>query len=82
MIWISTALAVLAVLAGARYYRRISAARSSWRGRPPRIDDAAIRGIIEDGTMPAPDDDDPLDPEEIARAEEAFWDEPWDRPEG
>lgn len=81
MIWISSILGVLAVLAGARYYRRISAARSSWRRRQPRIDDAAIRSILEEGTIPAPEHDDPLDPDEIARAEEEFWGESWDEPE-
>lgn len=81
MTWIYAFISVLAVVAGVRYYRRISAARSSWRGGPPRVDDAAIRGILAEGRISAPEQDDPLDPDEIARAEQEFWDEPWDEPE-
>jgi hypothetical protein len=49
------------------------------------VDDDALRRIMEHGTLSTgrydEDDDEPLDPEKAARAEEEFWAESWDEPE-
>lgn len=70
-------LAGLALAAGARHLWRTRAGRG--RGTP-RVDDAALRRILETGTLPG-EDDDRLDLDEAARAEREFWDEGWDEPE-
>lgn len=51
------------------------------RGTGPTLDDAAIRRILEEGRLRHDPDDEPLDLEEVARAEEEFWAEDWDEPE-
>lgn len=79
--WISALFGILALLGGARYLRRISRVRSQRSGSPPPVDDAAVRRILHDGTITAPDEDDALDLDEIARAEDEFWSESWDEPE-
>jgi hypothetical protein len=76
-IWIL--LGALAGVAGLRYVARIRALRSS--SGVPRVDDTALRQILEEGTLTAGDGDEPLDMEEAARAEEEFWAESWDEPE-
>ncbi len=44
----------------------------------PALDDDAIRGIMEEGTLTT-DEDEPLDIDEVRREEQAFWDEErWD----
>jgi hypothetical protein len=78
MTWIWILLGAFAGVAGLRYRRRIHAARAA--GAPPAVDDDAIRRILQEGTL-STEEDEPLDLEEAARAEEAFWDEPWDEPE-
>jgi hypothetical protein len=79
--WMWIVLAALVGFAGLRYRRRLRPMRSG-SGIPPRVDDAAMRSIVRDGTLAAHDDEDePLDPDEIARAEDEFWNEPWDEPE-
>ena|SRR5215203_7443613 len=78
MTWIPIVLAALAALAGVRYLVRLrSAARA--RDAPPRVDDDAIRQILERGTLSTGPE--ALDMGEIARAEEDFWAESWDEPE-
>jgi hypothetical protein len=73
--------ALLATLAGAAGVRYLFRLRS---GGPtsgtPRVDDEAIRRILETGSLPSGRDE-PLDMEEAARAEEEFWSESWDEPE-
>jgi hypothetical protein len=76
MTWFSIALALIALVAGARYLARLRAARSP--EPPPTVDDAAIRQILETGTLRRSDR---LDMQEISRAEEEFWAESWDEPE-
>lgn len=77
MIWFWAFLTVLAGAAGVKYLSRLHAGRSSG----PLVDDDAVRRILEDGTLSTGDDDEPLDLEEAARAEEEFWAESWDEPE-
>jgi hypothetical protein len=50
------------------------------------VDDDALRRIMQHGTLSTggrddEDDDEPLDPDKAARAEEEFWAESWDEPE-
>jgi hypothetical protein len=71
-IWI--VISVLAVLAGVRYLARIRSLRT------PAVDDDAVRRILDTGSLEA-EDDESLDLDEAARAEEEFWDESWDDPE-
>lgn len=81
MSWFWIFLAVLAALAGLRYLRRLRSARSALG--PPRVDDDALRRILATGTLSTggDDDDEPLDLEKAARAEEEFWEESWDEPD-
>lgn len=81
MTWLWIALGVLAALAGVRYRHRLAAGRRT--GGRPRVDDDAVRRIIEEGSIDAGggDDVEPLDLDEAARAEEEFWEESWDDPE-
>ena len=58
------------------YLRRRRDLRDRVRG--PVLDDDAVARIIDQGELRV-EDPDPLDLEEIARAEEEFWEsEPWD----
>lgn len=79
MTWIWIVFGALLGMAGFRYRSRLRAARRP--GSSPRVDDDALRRILEEGTLPAEDEDEPLDLEEAARAEEEFWNESWDEPE-
>jgi hypothetical protein len=58
------------------YVRRRAAVRRS----APRVDDAAVRAIVETGALSV-EDDEPLDMREIEAEEERFWRETWDEPE-
>lgn len=64
------------MLLGGAGIRRLLRART---GRQPfLIDDEAVRTIEREGFLSL-EDQEPLDPEEIARAEEEFWQrEPWE----
>jgi hypothetical protein len=75
LIWIVFAGA--AAIVGVRFRRRIAEARG---GGHPRIDDEALRRIIEEGRLTM-DEEEPLDLEEAARAEAEFWEEDWEEPE-
>ena len=79
MAWIWILFGSLVVLAGMRYRQRLRAIRP--RASPPTIDDAAIRHIIRKGSLPEKEEGAPIDMDEVARAEEEFWAEPWDEPE-
>jgi hypothetical protein len=79
MSWIWIVFGALVGAAGVRYRARVRAARAA--GAPPALDDDAIRRIMEEGTLSVGEEDEPLDLEEAARAEEEFWDESWDEPE-
>ncbi len=76
-IWFPPLLLLALVLAAAWRLRR---RREQVRQRAFRVDDDAIEQILARGTLTAPDDE-PLDEEEIARAEEEFWQESWDEPD-
>ncbi|HEX2093971.1 MAG TPA: hypothetical protein VHG28_16330 [Longimicrobiaceae bacterium] len=78
MTWIWILLTALTGVAGLRYAVRIRAARSS--SGVPTVDDDALRRILEEGSL-GMEEDEPLDLEEAARAEEEFWAESWDEPE-
>ncbi len=79
MTWIWIVFGALASVAGLRHRARLRSARRP--GPPPPVDDAALRRILEVGSLPAGEEEDPLDPEEAARAEEEFWRDSWDEPE-
>lgn len=72
-LWI--ALAALVAVVGLARRARLR------RGSRPELDDAAIQRILHEGRLPFEQDDEPLDLEEAARAEEEFWAEDWDQPE-
>lgn len=74
--WLWIAFPVLVALAGLHRLLRRRARRAPG---PPRVDDEAIDRILRHGTLER--EDEPLDEEEIARAEEEFWEESWDEPE-
>lgn len=76
-IWFPPLLLLVLVLAAAW---RLRQRREQVRGGSFRIDDEAIEQILSHGSLSAPDDE-PLDEEEIARAEEEFWQQSWDEPE-
>lgn len=78
MLWPWIGLALLTCVGGLRHWTRLRSVRRA--ARPPRVDDAAIRRILSEGTLPG-DADEPLDLEAAARAEEEFWSERWDEPE-
>jgi hypothetical protein len=78
MLWLWAALAVLACIAGLRHWMRIRSNAHSTR--PPRVDDDAVRRILNDGSL-GDDADESLDMDAAARAEEEFWSESWDEPE-
>jgi hypothetical protein len=48
--------------------------------REPRVDDEAVRAILETGRL-VTDEDEPLDWEEIEEEERRFWSESWDEPD-
>lgn len=75
LFWI--VLAGAAALVGMRYRRRIAAVKDS---SSPRVDDEALRTILEEGRL-AVEEEEPLDLDEAARAEEEFWNEHWDEPD-
>jgi hypothetical protein len=78
MTWLWGCFAAVAALAGIRHWLRARSVRG--RGAIPRVDDDAIRHILETGSIRV-EDDEPLDLDAAARAEEAFWKESWDEPE-
>ena len=70
-------LVTLMAVSGIRLRQRIL--RRSGR-RVPRVDDAALQRILEEGVLTS-DEDAPLDQGEIDDAERRFWSERWDEPE-
>jgi hypothetical protein len=78
LIWFSFwgILSVLAIVACVVGYVRRRALFSS----TSRIDDEAVRTIVERGAL-ALEEDQPLDMREIEAEEERFWSETWDEPE-
>jgi hypothetical protein len=74
---IGFAFGALAVLGGLTVRGRVRDARARNR---PRLDDEAVRRIVETGRW-AEDDEPPLDLDEIDDEEERFWAEEWDEPE-
>lgn len=70
----------LAVLVAGAGIARLLRMRDVRRGADPTVDDDSIRRILEEGSLDAGDDE-PLDLDEAARAEEEFWNEEWDEPD-
>lgn len=79
MTWLWILLAGLVGLAGVRHHRRVRSLQPPTR--VPRVDDAALRTILAGGSLPGAEEDEPIDPDEAARAEDEFWSEGWDEPE-
>jgi len=75
LLWV--ALAILLLIAGIRAIVRTRAVRR----RSGTVDDDAVRRILEDGSLDVDDEDEPLDLDEAARAEDEFWSETWDEPD-
>ena len=76
MSWIWVLLAAAVAALGIRHRRRVAGLRA---GTPP-IDDDAVQRIIEQGRLGTDEDDEPLDLQAAAEAEEEFW-EDWEDPE-
>ena len=70
-------LTILAFAAGISLRVRLREEIDSGR---PRVDDEAVRAILETGVLQT-DEDEPLDMGEIDDEERRFWSEPWDEPE-
>jgi hypothetical protein len=79
LIWF-TLWSILTVLVIAAFIFVYVRRKASITRRSPRIDDAAVRTIVETGAL-AVEDDEPLDMREIEQEEERFWSETWDEPE-
>jgi len=54
--------------------------REQVASRRPRVDDDAVRAILERGVL-VTDEDEPLDLDEIDEEERRFWSESWDEPD-
>lgn len=74
-LWIGIAVGV----AGLGLLRRALIPRSG--AAVPEVDDDAVRRILHSGSLRVGDDDEPLDMDEAARAEEEFFGETWDEPD-
>jgi len=72
-----TGLGALVVLGGLAYRFRL---HERIRSDVTPLSDAQIRSIEERGRLEL-ESDEPLDLEEIERAEEEFWEESWDEPD-
>jgi hypothetical protein len=68
-------LAFLGLIAGLLARLKI---RSTIRRDIPRLDDDAIRRVVEEGVLHLEDEDEPLDLEEIEREEERFLERDWE----
>lgn len=79
MSWIWLVLAVLLLVAGIRALARLRSLHA--RTHAPDVDDDTVRRILETGSIETDDDEEPLDLDEAARAEDEFWNETWDEPE-
>ena len=51
--------------------------KRSIKAPPPRLDEAAIRRIEEEGAL-LTEDPEPLDLKQISQEEDDFWEETWD----
>lgn len=79
LLWIALwlVLSTLMVVAALRLHSR---RRDLLASPAPRVDDAAIRAILETGELTT-EEDEPLDLREIDQSEERFWSETWEEPE-
>lgn len=67
----------LLVASGVAFRRRL---RERIGRSGPRVDDAAVREILQHGHLSF-ETDEPLDPGRIEEEERRFWAESWDEPE-
>jgi hypothetical protein len=79
LIWF-TLWSILTILVIAGFILVYVRRRASFNRKSPRVDDAAVRAIVETGALSV-EDDEPLDMREIEAEEERFWSETWDEPE-
>lgn len=70
-------LTLLVFVAGLSLRSRL---RERLASREPRVDDDAVRSILETGRF-VTEEDEPLDWEEIEEEERRFWSESWDEPD-
>jgi hypothetical protein len=70
-------LSVLVATAGLKARAR---KRAAFAAALPKVDDDAVRAIVESGTLGV-DADEPLDLLDIGEEEERFWSESWEEPE-
>lgn len=71
-------LAGVVVIAGALARRRV---RHTVEGERPVVSDEVLRRILEGGAV-EPGEEEPLDEDAARDAEDRFWDETWDEPDG
>jgi hypothetical protein len=71
-------LAGVVVIAGALARQRV---RRTVEGKRPVVSDEVLRRILEEGAV-SPEEEEPLDEDAARDAEDRFWDETWDEPEG
>jgi hypothetical protein len=76
---LSSFLVGLVLASGIRLRSRVRR-RLAPRSGSPRVDDQAVRAIIERGVL-VTDEDEPLDLGEIEEEERRFWSSGWDEPD-
>ena len=67
--------AVVALIAGVAARARVARMLSD---NEPVVTDEVLRALLEDGEVEVTDVDEPLDEEEIRRAEDEFWSSEWE----
>jgi hypothetical protein len=67
-------LAAVVLVAGWLVRRRVRRIRT---GRGPIVSDELLRSILDDDALRELDDAEPLDEDEIRKAEDEFWDDEW-----
>ncbi len=67
-------LAAVVLVGGLLSRRRV---QRTVEGEDPVVTDELLRSLLQEGE----EDPEPLDEDEIRKAEDEFWDEPWDDPE-
>lgn len=73
-IWLAGA-AVVALIAGVLARARVARTVSD---NDPVVTDEVLRALFEEGRVEVADVDEPLDEEEIRRAEDEFWSSEWE----
>lgn len=71
-------LAGVVVVAGVLARKKV---RQTMEGERPVVSDEVLRRILEEGSV-VPEEEEPLDEDAAREAEDRFWDETWDEPDG